>query len=269
MSDKMASVDVEDVLSSVRRLVTDTGEHAETGRVPNGRLVLTSDFRVESEDRSEKIVGLEPVPHDQKEPVDSYDGSTGQGSDSASPIEAALETAEPLEEPEGLAEPQAPDFLARDQLAASTLEATIAELEAAVAQGDDTFEPDGSEDEAPFMPPPRLSERTLEEKLLRAEEAEETEEAEEPGQAEEAMPPEPTAHDPIQFVPLPRPVTTEAGRVDEPEDDIVVDEAMLRELIGQILREELQGDLGARITRNVRKLVRREILRVLETNKYD
>ena len=40
------------------------------------------------------------------------------------------------------------------------------------------------------------------------------------------------------------------------------DEAM-RLLIARMIREELQGDLGERITRNVRKLVRREIKRAL------
>jgi hypothetical protein len=39
----------------------------------------------------------------------------------------------------------------------------------------------------------------------------------------------------------------------------------LRDLVAQLIREELQGELGARITRNVRKLVRREIQRALAT----
>lgn len=46
-------------------------------------------------------------------------------------------------------------------------------------------------------------------------------------------------------------------------DDPVIDEAALRELVADIVREELQGALGERITRNVRKLVRREIHRAL------
>ena len=43
------------------------------------------------------------------------------------------------------------------------------------------------------------------------------------------------------------------------EGDSFVDEAALRELIAEVVREELQGDMGVRITRNIRKLVRREI----------
>ena len=47
------------------------------------------------------------------------------------------------------------------------------------------------------------------------------------------------------------------------DDETFLDEAMLRELVTDIVREELQGALGERITRNVRKLVRREINRAL------
>jgi len=42
-----------------------------------------------------------------------------------------------------------------------------------------------------------------------------------------------------------------------------LDEDALRALVSDIVREELQGPLGERITRNVRKLVRREIQRAL------
>jgi len=48
-----------------------------------------------------------------------------------------------------------------------------------------------------------------------------------------------------------------------------IDEKLLRELVQQVVREELQGHLGERITRNVRKLVRREIHRVLTSQDFD
>lgn len=47
------------------------------------------------------------------------------------------------------------------------------------------------------------------------------------------------------------------------QDENFLDEESLRELVTDIVREELQGALGERITRNVRKLVRREIHRAL------
>ncbi len=51
----------------------------------------------------------------------------------------------------------------------------------------------------------------------------------------------------------------------ETEADVVLDEESLREMVSGIVRQELQGTLGERITRNVRKLVRREIYRALES----
>ncbi len=42
-----------------------------------------------------------------------------------------------------------------------------------------------------------------------------------------------------------------------------LDEQALRKLVAEIVHEELGGELGERITRNVRKMVRREINRVL------
>lgn len=47
------------------------------------------------------------------------------------------------------------------------------------------------------------------------------------------------------------------------------DDEATRLLVARLLREELQGDLGKQITRNVRKLVRSEILRVIETRTLD
>jgi hypothetical protein len=43
-----------------------------------------------------------------------------------------------------------------------------------------------------------------------------------------------------------------------------LDEAALRRMINEIVREELQGELGDRINRNLRKLIRREIAEFLE-----
>ena len=53
------------------------------------------------------------------------------------------------------------------------------------------------------------------------------------------------------------------------EDEAILDEATLRELVAEIVRQELQGALGERITRNVRKLVRREIHRALTSHELE
>lgn len=53
------------------------------------------------------------------------------------------------------------------------------------------------------------------------------------------------------------------------EDEAILDEETLREMVAEIVRQELQGALGERITRNVRKLVRREIHRALTSHELD
>ncbi|MEL7280279.1 MAG: hypothetical protein AAGK79_07970 [Pseudomonadota bacterium] len=52
-------------------------------------------------------------------------------------------------------------------------------------------------------------------------------------------------------------------------EDALIDEDALRDMVGEIVRQELQGALGERITRNVRKLVRREIHRALMSQGLD
>ncbi len=44
----------------------------------------------------------------------------------------------------------------------------------------------------------------------------------------------------------------------------ILDEESLRGMINAIVREELQGELGERIGRNLRKLIRREIAQMLD-----
>jgi hypothetical protein len=67
-----------------------------------------------------------------------------------------------------------------------------------------------------------------------------------------------------------------AEAIEEDEDEGLfdlaasgIDEAALRDMVAAIIREELQGTLGERITRNVRKLVRREIHRVLTSREFE
>lgn len=62
------------------------------------------------------------------------------------------------------------------------------------------------------------------------------------------------------------------SRFDALEDgasEPIYDEEMLRDLVRDIIREELQGALGERITRNVRKLVRAEIARALAVRDFE
>ncbi|MBK0328672.1 hypothetical protein I5535_15380 [Rhodobacteraceae bacterium F11138] len=53
------------------------------------------------------------------------------------------------------------------------------------------------------------------------------------------------------------------------EKDIASDQDALRDMVAEVVRQELRGELGERITRNVRKLVRRELDRVLSAREWD
>lgn len=47
-----------------------------------------------------------------------------------------------------------------------------------------------------------------------------------------------------------------------------IDEEMLKEIVADLVRKELQGAMGEKITRNVRKLVRREIQRAIAAQDF-
>lgn len=61
----------------------------------------------------------------------------------------------------------------------------------------------------------------------------------------------------------------EGSTINFAEEDSILDEETLRDLVSELVRSELQGELGDRITRNVRKLVRREIQRALTTREFE
>lgn len=90
------------------------------------------------------------------------------------------------------------------------------------------------------------------------------------GAQEEDVAPDTAAPDEEDVAPdASTPDEQEDSTAEAPETEGVIDEAALRELVAQIVREELQGKLGERITRNVRKLVRREIHRALTAQDLD
>lgn len=140
--------------------------------------------------------------------------------------------------------------------AAASLEQRIAELEAAVGGQSGDWEPDGSEEfdeETPhhfvFQHTPRHVEPGDADVLEEPDTAKANQQTAPP-----AEPDGPTQEDDAK--------TVEIG------EDLFVDEEMLRDIVAEIVRSELQGELGERITRNVRKLVRREIHRAIMTRDF-
>ena len=141
------------------------------------------------------------------------------------------------------------------------LTAKIAALEAAVGKIAEGWEPDG--DEAVELAATQMSTMAWEDDVeLDAKGAPFT------GAEHDALPQEAAHYD--EFA------RDEANEADKPSmaaafggDDQLMDEETLRELVSEIVRAELQGDLGERITRNVRKLVRREIHRALTAHEME
>ncbi len=294
MSEPESNARVEDVLASIRRLVAQ-GNRRQDGREapsdhdvsgttaarsgPSARtgttdtLVLTPSLRVSPEPSSE--AWRETVPtaeldagtadrtpilrldesvrlRDESEapraegadtttaPAQPTNPDRGPDDDETVPADEAVKLdAEPVSDTQRFRERRG-----RKPSADSALEAKIAALEAAIARTDDDWEPDGSVGDAYAG---RTSNRMDWENPARA------------LARDEPYRLEPAAR---RDVPQLREAAA-AGKVAAPAD--LVDEEMLREIVAGIVRQELQGDLGERITRNVRKLVRREILRALES----
>lgn len=213
MSDPVTNVEIEDVLSSIRRLVADDDrtsgeEHSSTDHAPDragdadldGPLVLTPSLRVEQEDA----------------PVDD------------------------------------------DSFAVAR---RVARLEAAVTVQKEEFEPDGSEDEPMF----EWSAHELDMPMFHSRErvARELDTASDTTGALQPMDPDTSGapDDPADIDMTEDEPTLEEifGTTGMPTEDL------LRDLVAEVLRDELAGALGERITRNVRKLVRREIHRILDS----
>lgn len=255
MSDPMSSVEIEDVLSSIRRLVSeDLRPAARTaGRATAGDpLVLTPALRVVTEAEE---AGWTEV---------------------AAPGPAALDlTTAPTAEEAGWEEADLadggwtlPDLSALRRNPAARLVDTAREVERphritltqAMAVPPAPPEPD------PWMPPPDAFDHR----------DPATDEAAFPGgesfdpadtafvEADPAMPDLDTG----AMADLAAEAFVESDLMpDEPE--VTYDEDLLRDLVRDLIREELAGELGEKITRNIRKLVRAEIAQALAARALD
>ncbi|MES0823841.1 hypothetical protein [Ruegeria sp. SCP11] len=259
MTDKVVRTGIEDVLSSIKRLVNEEGRKSKAvqsttiTRKP-GRLVLTDALRV-GED-----AGVEDPTHFPKEEApyrveDSVKPMILRACDivqHAEPADAQQPHPAPKSDPVG------------------SLSAKIEALETAIAKTEDQWEPDGdSDDEYAGTPNGTLVWGAEEEfALIDSKPPVATDSTVEKKSVQEEPEPAPIA----TFVRSPRQASAEEPKLDEGKvktASLTLDEDMLRSLIAQVVREELQGVLGQRITRNVRKMVRREIYRALAEQKLD
>ncbi|MEN8841756.1 MAG: hypothetical protein ABF288_11610 [Octadecabacter sp.] len=326
MSDPVANVEIEDVLSSIRRLVSDGDKArtrdpapieadnapaqntpeipAETSESKLDKFVLTPAFLVvdnhavdvdsdvnddvldESHDQEEWVEEIPqeaaPEPQPDAEIEDGPLPLTDMVWESVNDARKVGLAAVPADAEAEEAAPQTPDR--------SELVATIAELEAAISNDIEDFEPDGTEDAGDFMGEtiawPGAEGRNFE-NVQDAEEATapapEFNPDLEADDASLAFEHRTAEGEPEQSQEAEADVEPDAVHDEDDEDDygdddldglleaggVTLDEEALRALVSEVVREELTGPLGERITRNVRKLVRREIYRILSSQEFD
>ncbi len=269
MTEPIKSNGSEDVLSSAKRLlVSERPNQApdEQSVPPSNRLVLTPALRVaglsgeDAEPEEAEIsaadllakisAGIEEARDNDSDVSDLLD-RVAQQADLAESLQDEIATTghdEDVAAFETSPEPEtAPleDFIFED----------IAQPDVEILPQDD-----GPSEES-YASPQNLAEKiaTLEEVIARSNEASELDEPvlEETVKVETPQ----AATDPSAEIYVDaQPDPSEQLSID---DGDILDEAALRELVAELVREELQGGLGERITRNVRKLVRREIHRAL------
>lgn len=305
MAEQRTNVDIEDVLSSIRRLVSEEPPRPRRPEV----LVLTPALRVvegSAPPRAPRSVKTEAADYEtwpsglplqdgvQTSPVRLTDFALplGEFAISPKPVAAPSPSPEPLRRSapsaqslaQGTDAPAAPEpdlgmpaeeeiaaFFQRHSADGRSLEDRIAGLQAAIAQTGlaaagtggfgAEFEPDGSE-----------AAESLSADVVRRSEDERRSLGADPVAPEArftAARPQSRIEDAIE---LPQdgftadPLAVQAQPKPVPETDYeeaLIDEDSLRDIVAELVRQELRGELGERITRNVRSLIRRELNRAL------
>ncbi|MES0860751.1 hypothetical protein ABLN87_00165 [Ruegeria sp. SCPT10] len=278
MADNVVKAGIEDVLSSVKRLVSEEGkagkgaDQSAKARKP-GRLVLTDALRISKPAAAETgPLKLEP----------EYSAEV-----SAKPM--LLRACDIVRDDAG-ADQEAPSEVAMDEQSDDptlSLSAKIEALEAAIARTEDQWEPDGDSDDA-YSGTPNQSlswdtgtafaesdgQASLEEQPEDAQPESDQVVSDEEEPVVETPRQEELESDEAQPATFIRsaeaePVTESAEQETALLRELSVDEEALRSMIAEVVREELKGALGERITRNVRKMVRREIYRALAAQELE
>lgn len=281
MSEALSSSEIEDVLSSIRRLVSDdlrpstvrTGQPAPRPADEAEKLLLTPALRVVQAENA--AAADEPRPIDDvvatvsagvAQQADDWESETGDSLPDTGAEAPMAEVWTDAPTVDAYAEPVS--FIYVDKPAAAEAEAVEVAQD---AEGDAVdVVASGAAEEAVPLPGWAQSPTGEEEDQPRAD-----------PWAGGTVEPDRAWADEAEAEVLQELTGAQAGRVGEqpprqaepdhsspdadfPDDaPLPVDEAMLREIVRDVLREELQGRLGERITRNIRKLVRAEIARVM------
>jgi len=248
MSEAMSSVEIEDVLSSIRRLVSEDLRpgNRPVARKPDDKLILTPAFRVIAEPVSvPQPVTFETAPRPSTLPR-LHLGAEPETERLAASLERAVE-AQDIEWESEVGDP-APlvaemEWTDAGWSAVAAAQPVIAKAEVAVTPSwaQDDPEQDSSSNAEPSHDAPI---------------AEPDENWADKAEAE-------------AVAELQGGTTQDDSIFGSSAADMSFDELVLRNLVRDLIGEELQGALGERITRNVRKLVRAEIARALAAQELD
>jgi hypothetical protein len=272
MSEPLSSTEIEDVLSSIRRLVSDDTRAAPKPVASLGdKLILTPALRVvQSEPVAEPA---EAMPMFVAVPRSTLmDGPPGGLGDVVASVGAAVDASpDDWEAETGDSAPQpdlAPDLAAANPWALVEDEAfaeDVAEeiLSAPQAETHDHFEYHPSE------PAPAAMSAATPAWAQAVDAAQDDDDLDSAAPLHGTVEPDPLWADAAEASVLAELAEPDADAEDAFDQAMRFDEDVLRELVRDMLREELAGKMGERITRNIRKLVRAEIARALAAQEFE
>lgn len=217
----------------------DTSDFAE---IHEDAETLESESEIEEIEELEEIEAIEPAEGDEAADLTASDTS-------------ASEIADNGQEPEADDDQEAQHIINDEEDVDAALDEAISDFDAELAKA--VAE---SLDESELEQEPEHSEVAPEQSVLMDEADTQPDEADVP----ESIDPE--FEDAAPEISMVAPLPEEA--LDDGEE-FEIDEDALRPLVAALLREELQGEIGERITRNVRKLVRQEIQRALAVRELE
>lgn len=292
MSEPMSTVDIEDVLASIRKLVSEDlrpaapkaafTPSAVQGGVAGGKgkLLLTPALRVVS-DQAEHLPESQDAPEAPYEFVENDGYGMSAQVIKVNPAQSRTDVAEEqsfadsganshpesgqasqedwLPETNEDSEPF-PGWAPASAQATSDVPRVVSEIAAGVSEADEDWEPETGDGLAATWQAPDWSD---ENDVAKAEALTQSAVKAIADRAEAAAVAEVLAMDAMAEAKE----VTEAAEEGEPE--LRFDEAVLRDLVRDLINQELSGPLGERITRNIRKLVRAEINRALTANSLD
>ncbi|WP_380057617.1 hypothetical protein ACFE33_04755 [Falsihalocynthiibacter sp. SS001] len=287
MSDPVTNVEIEDVVSSIRRLFKEDKTapkevasvqkkqektEVEQSEPSNDCLILTPEFRVDRGRKNAAPESQEPVSDSESaataKPSHRLHLSVPEKSDSSDVLVLGS-----WQRAKDERESSAVDAIMASIARQSSLASTIAELEAAISDQGGEFEPDGSETigSLPENAPLQWQDSSAPKEVKSEDKAEIIElDAEGPQEVDPAFIRRHAAPKEREQVVAPPRVLDEVIKGDALAlSNLGLDEVAMRDLVSEVIRQELQGALGERITRNVRKLVRREIHRIVSSQDFD